>query len=368
MMNKILALHEQTQKLWLRYERHAMVLGFIAGFVADNLTLRRVDLWIENIFFAGYIIIAGMCVVLFNGYENGGLHGRFGIRFYRFLPIIMQFAFGALFSGFFVFYSRSASLGASWPFLLLLLTLLLSNEVLKKRYAKIVFQLSIFFVTAFSYAIFIMPVIIKRMNVYTFLLSGFAAILLVGLVSLGLRKVARGSYLESRRNAILAIAAIYLIFNLLYFTNIIPPIPLSLKDIGVFHSVNRLATGDYQVSYEPVKWYEFQKKSRPVFHRRANEPIYVFSSVFAPTKLNVPILHRWSHYDETRKQWVEEGRIRFTISGGRDGGYRGYSVKTALTPGLERAEVITKRGQLIGRITFIIEDAIYDPVLTDAIR
>jgi hypothetical protein len=47
-----------------------------------------------------------------------------------------------------------------------------------------------------------------------------------------------------------------------------------------------------------------------------------------------------------------KGARAFEIHGGREGGYRGFSMKRAVVPGLWRVEVETQEGRIIGRIDF----------------
>jgi hypothetical protein len=54
-------------------------------------------------------------------------------------------------------------------------------------------------------------------------------------------------------------------------------------------------------------------------------------------------------------KWVSVTRITFPIRGGRDGGYRGFSVKENLFEGRWRVDVKTERNQIIGRMKFNIE-------------
>ena len=76
------------------------------------------------------------------------------------------------------------------------------------------------------------------------------------------------------------------------------------------------------------------------------------SAVFAPAKLTESIFHEWAYFDETRRRWTPTDRLPFTVIGGRDLGYRGYSLKKNIFPGTWRVDVTTSRGQLIGRIIF----------------
>ncbi|MEK7079713.1 MAG: DUF2914 domain-containing protein, partial [Patescibacteria group bacterium] len=74
-------------------------------------------------------------------------------------------------------------------------------------------------------------------------------------------------------------------------------------------------------------------------------------------------VHHWEHYNEVTKHWVDEGHITFAISGGRDGGYRGYSEKDNLASGKWRVTVETLEGQVIGRISFHVESVLTPPPL-----
>lgn len=355
-MQAIRRFGKNIRETWKRYERHATTVAFLAGFIIDSLTLRRIDLWLENAVFLFYLTVAGFGIIFYNAYDGGRLQGGRGSRVLPFLPIAIQFSFGALLSGFFVFYSRSASLVRSWPFLLLLILLLVGNERFRRWHGRLLFQLSIFFFIVFSYAIFVVPVIVKSMGAHTFVASSVIGLFLTWLVARGLRRASPQRYRESRQEIVGSVSIIAAAFYLLYFLNIIPPIPLALKDIGVYHSVVRRADGDYQVTYEPVRWYELKKRFTPVFHYTSGEPAYVLSAVFAPTRLNVPVLHQWLYYDDEAQAWVPSTQVRFVVEGSRDGGYRGYSSKTALHAGKWRVDVLTERGQLIGRMGFKVEE------------
>jgi len=87
-------------------------------------------------------------------------------------------------------------------------------------------------------------------------------------------------------------------------------------------------------------------------HIKKGEPVYVYSAVFAPTDLNTKIFHSWEYYDKVLDRWVKTDKIGFAIFGGRDGGYRGYSLKTSLVEGRWRVRVATERDQTLGRIEF----------------
>ena len=117
------------------------------------------------------------------------------------------------------------------------------------------------------------------------------------------------------------------------------------------------------MEYEPKKWYDIQEKWRPTFHRFENEPVYIFSSVFAPTRINTDIFHQWYYFDTSQNKWITSTRVGFPIIGGTDGGYRGYSLKKNVRPGTWRVEVVNTHNQILGRLTFTIEDVSSPPML-----
>lgn len=358
MINKAKELVEFIKK----YERLLSPGALLLGFIVDNLTLQRIDLPFENILLATHLVIVGACIILINSRERSffariGLGGYTGV-----LRLIMQFSLGALFSGFFVFYTRSGTLVSSWIFFIILLTLLVSNEFLREKYDKIIYQMSLYYIAIFSYSIFLVPILIKRIGVIPFLLSGLFSLIVITLILLLIYKIIPRLIHHHQRSLVASILGIFATFNLLYFTNIIPPIPLSLSERGIYHSVNRTSDG-YVITYEkPFLFFVDWKRNVKI---RVGDPVYAYSAVFAPTDINTVIYHDWAFYNEERREWVDAGRIEIPVSGGRDGGFRGYSIKNNVQEGTWRVDVVTERNQLLGRMKFDIETVINKPELEE---
>ncbi len=337
-----------------KYESHLSSFFLVAGFIFDYLTLNRVDFIWDNIFIILYLVIAGAGIVIINLYEEGKLRNGFVENIYEFVPFLIQFSFGGLFSAFVVFYSKSASFLSSGAFVLILAILLVGNEFFKDRYQKLVFQVAIYFVSLFSFSIFFLPVLVKEMGALVFLGSGAISLILIGLFIWTLSRLSPLRYKEGRSFLILTILGLFVFINILYFTNIIPPIPLSLKSGDVYHFVEKKDNGNYLAMGEgQIRWYE--KFKRKIIHLGPLEPAYVFSSVFAPTDLNTKIIHDWQYLDSATGKWISASKIDFNIVGGRNNGYRGFSKKENLFPGKWRVDIKTERGQVIGRVRFNIE-------------
>lgn len=347
-------LPKSVQELADWYMRYISPLSLVVGFIADNLYLtRRVDLLLTNALLFFYLCVAAFGILVINLIQTGRLRHPLYLKALPLLPVVAQFAFGGLFSGYLSLYSRSAAISLSWVFVVALVVFLIGNERFAHFYARFSVQMSIYFTVVFSFFIFFLPVIFHRIGTLMFLLSGASALVVVSAFFAGLLKLMPEMSIYRTRVA-RTIAVIYIAFNILYFTGAIPPLPLALKDAGIYHSVTR-TNGNYELAGEPVPWYDVFARYNTVYHARAGESAYAYSAVFAPSGLSVVILHEWQRYDDTLNQWLTTDTVAFPVSGGRDGGYRGYSIKSVITPGKWRVNVVTQYGALIGRIAFTVE-------------
>ncbi len=347
--------------IWRKIKRHGSASAFIAGFIWDNFMLTQIDHLFANVMLGSYLVVSAVSILVMNAPAISGAaaagRGKFSEKFAKWLPIILQFCFGSLFSAYIIFYTRSASLSTDWPFLLFLVSLVVSNELLRKRYLSITLPVSILFTVLFSYSIFSLPVLVGSMGTSIFILSGLASLFVIYLFAKLLSRVAKERFKASHPSLVASVGIIYLLFNVAYFTNVIPPVPLALKEIGVYHSITRSAGETYTLTFEPGWWYPLTSKTSGVFHRKSNDPVYVWSAIFAPGKLIVPVFHRWQYFDDIDKKWVATDLVQFPIKGGRDEGFRGYSKKSGVFPARWRVDVETARKDLIGRVEFTVEDA-----------
>jgi hypothetical protein len=351
-------LPKSVQELVHWYERYISPLSLIAGFVADNLFLtRRVDLLQTNALLFSYLLISACGIVLINLIESGRMRATWVLKGAPLVPVVVQFAFGGLFSGYLSLYSRSAAFAGSWIFVLIIAGLLIGNERFTRLYVRFSFQIALYFTVLFSFLIFFLPVIFRKIGPMMFLLSDVVSLLVVTLFLMLLQWLVPEIVKRERTTVARAIAIIFVLFNVFYFGNVIPPLPLSLKDAGIYHSVVREVGVGYVLSGEPVPWYESFLRYNTTYHAAPGEAIYAYSAIFAPSGLSVVVLHQWQHYDEGTKQWVTTETIRYPIQGGRDGGYLGYSIAENVAPGKWRVNVVTQYGQLIGRISFTVVPA-----------
>lgn len=325
-------------------------ITFFTGFLLDTLTLPRIDVSIVHILIFTYLSIAGLSVFLTQFFIARPMRSS---RLVSALPYIIQFTFGALLSALFLYYFRSASFAGSWFFLLVLGGISIGNEFLRTRYRLLEFQLSVFFVILFAFMIFYVPILFKHIGVDTFIIAGGVSLAVVLLLIFFLLRVIpsheRG---RVRKKLAFGIGMSYVLFNTLYFTHIIPPIPLVLKQADVYHFVSRDEHGQYIGLEEERGWYERYFSYIPTYRLNTYDAIYFFSAVFAPTALQTPIVHEWQYLDPESDSLVTRAEIRFPIVGGREEGYRAYSMKNNVSPGRWRVLVKTEDGAVLGRKNF----------------
>jgi hypothetical protein len=339
----------EVRNALLPFRHHFLTIAFLLGFILDNITLGRVDRLFDNIVLLGYLLIATIALQLLYAGSAGRLGEWLSDHVGRYAPYLVQFSFGGLMSGLLVFYSRSGSWLASWPFLLLMFAIILGNECITKRASRLVFNLSVFFLALFSYIALIMPVVLGRMGDSVFLMSGACAVFVFAVFVKVLYFVVPNFMALNTRTIIITTCALYAFMNALYFTNMIPPIPLAIKEVGIYHKVEKREAEGYVLSYEQGPWYALWKKSDSTFHLQPGDVLYCYASVFAPARFETAIRHRWEYYDQTSERWREYHTETFSIEGGRDSGYRGYSYITNVAGSHVRCSVETLRGQVIAR-------------------
>jgi len=358
---------EITRRWYGRFERPISSLSLILGFVFDAITLKRVDTLWEIFWVLAHLIIVGVFIILIHTKESEIGDEKNPSKRHFWYVNILQFFFGGLLSTYLVFYFRSSDIFTTWPFLLILVLAFIANESLKRHYIRFSFQISLFFLSIYSFAIFLVPVVLHKIGMWVFLLSGLISLIIIILFISILLYLIKSEFRENKKIISLFIAGLFGIINFLYFTNLIPPIPLSLKNSGIYHSIQRNGDGNYNVTYEDYGWKTYFKLYQD-FNKTPEDPIYVFSAVFSPTGLNLNIIHEWQYYNTVQNKWITDSTVVLPVVGGRDGGFRTYSKKSNLQYGKWRVNVMTELGQVIGRIRFNILPVNAEPILVTGVK
>ena len=341
------------EKFLTKNKSRISITVFFSGFIFDIFTLTKIDAFLGNMILLGYLFLALFSIILMNWGDYKDIKNFIFYKFYQYSPFITQFSFGALFSGFVVYYTTSGTVVGSWPFLLILYLIFIANEKVKKHYEKFEFQISVFFVSFLSLSIYFLPILSKKVGDDIFIASGGIAVFLSFWIIKWIFKIL--PILKKKKNKIIInFFVVFFIFNIAYFFQVIPPVPLSIKKIEVAHMIERNNNGNYLITKEIRKWYNFYDLWNNTFYKKNDEKVYVFSSVFAPKNLETKIFHHWEFFDIEKKKWITVQKIEHKITGGRNGGYRTYSILSKVKNGEWRVSVKNNSGFLIGREKFLI--------------
>lgn len=347
---------------YFRNNKHRLAtVALIVGFIVDLITFRTIDFSLAQTILAIHLVIVGVSLLILYQPESEDSEDSLFSKVREWLPVLQQYSMGNLLSAFLVLYSASGSFSQSWPFFVLLALAVIGHETLKLRKYRLPFQTTLFFLNLLLFSVLATPIFLNDIGVITFLVSIAVAIFLFSLyIRIGrvtTRRAFKASGLAIRAGW-MGMAAFII---LLYFTNLIPPIPLSLKDVGAYYNVTRLSD-TYTVEREVQNVFErFFDFSGTALKLAPGESAYVFTAVFAPTEFSENVVHRWQFFDEETGEWDTRNTVRFPIVGGRDGGYRGFSLTENPQPGRWRVSVETAGGQVIGRTYLSVRRAIESP-------
>lgn len=333
-------------------KEHWLTIAFVLGFCTDLILLNKIDDLFDNLILLFYTVLSTLSFLIFYLAVAEKFPANISLFLKKYSPVLMQYAFGGLLSGMLIFYGRSGDWLASAPFLLLIVSVILGNEFVQKNSNRLIYHITLYFIGVYAYIVLVVPVILGRMGDLVFILSGLIALAIVSTVVQLLYKIVPNFMRVNTRSVIVTIGFIYIGFNTLYFTSIIPPIPLSLAKLEVVHDVSRTSTGAYRVVSESQPWYREWLPWNPVIHP-SQSYIACYASVYAPTRLSTDIYHRWEFKNEQGK-WVERFRLGYAVSHSASAGYRGYTQISSFSEGEWRCSVETERGQVLGRETFII--------------
>lgn len=338
-----------------KHQKYAPVLFFIGGFIWDSLTLGRIDRLYDRVVLCTYLFSLSVCLYMYNVADDGKWRGTFFEKYEEYLPLAIQFFLGGLSSAFVIYFSRSVTFSKTFLFFVILVFLLFGNELLKHRISNKYLQFSLFFFVNFTFCTFFIPVLIKQMSTFIFIISGLVALGTTLALIIFIYSVSPSTRREIHEGKTLGLViGMYIIINLFYHFNLIPPVPLALDTGMVAHNVKKI-NGDYQVTYQEEVWYKFWRENSLKYIYEPGTKVFVFTSIFAPTDLKKKVAHRWKWWNPEREEWEIADEIGYEITGGRDRGYRGFTYKNNIREGLWEVDVVTKEGQVLGIIDFEIE-------------
>lgn len=342
----------ERAKAYYREHEAACTAGlFVTGFLFDTLVVGRIDKLHNILHQASYLALCAW----FTGLELRERHGGFAPperlkTAWRYHAGATHFMLGTLLNIYTLFYFKSASMGASFLFLLILAALLAINELKPFEASGTLLRTSLFSLCLVSYFTYLIPTLMGRIGALPFLGSLAAASACVAALSWRLEKRLPEHKHEVRKHVVYPFAAVAALFAVLYFAKAIPPVPLSLTEIGVYHEVRREGDRFALVSTRP-RW-KFWQRGDQDFQARPGDSIYCWVSVFSPTNFRERLEVHWRFREADG--WGEPEAIPLPITGGRDDGWRGFTVKARHKPGRWRVQIVTSDGRELGRVDITV--------------
>lgn len=350
----MISTYKKTKLFFKKYERILIPSMLLIGFLADFITFKTIKIQTAFTILGVYLVVVGVLIVFINIHDTNKNKVEITIFKYARLiaPLIVQLMFGALLSASLIFYWFSGTFSVSWPLMVIILIIMASNDLLRHYYLHPVVQIGVYYFVIFSIFSVILPFAFNSISAWLFIMSGVLSLVLIFIYMRVFFKLLP-DLKEFSTRAVSAILTIFIFMNALYFLNVIPPIPLSLRDAGAYHDIQR-DNGGYILLEEDRSWIQKLIPGQTL-HIQPGENIFVFTSIFAPAELDTTIVHNWQYFDKDERKWVSTDKLSFLIMGGREDGYRGFSRKSIMQSGSWRVSVETKRGQVLGRVKFKVK-------------
>ncbi len=346
---------ERLKTFYNEHEAACTAAFFVAGFLFDVLAVGRIDRLHNIIHQATYLSLCAF----FTGLELRESCGKFSPAgrlktAWRYHVGATHFMLGTLLNIYTLFYFKSASLGTSLVFLLVLVSLLAVNELKPFKNYGTLLRMTLFSLCLVSYFTYLVPTLMGHIGLVPFMGSIAGASACAAALAWWLYSRMPEQEQAVRKNVVYPFAAVAALFTALYLAKVIPPVPLSLSEIGVYHNVTREGSSFLLSSTRPA--WKFWQRGDQAFLARPGDVIYCWVVVFSPTNFAERLEVRWQFH--TQDGWGEPDTIPLPIIGGRDGGWRGFTFKSNYKPGPWRVEIVTSDGRELGRIDLtVIADA-----------
>jgi len=340
---------------------------FLAGFVFDVFTLSETDdilgilQQVLYLALAGFILVYEMRLMI----EKRECSPRWN-KYWAYAPMLFHFMLGGLLSVYSLFFLKSSSFFSSLVFVLFLAAIMVANEIKSLQKRQGIVRVALYVICVLSFFSILCPVILGFVGLFPTLLALLMTVVVVyGVYRLLLKPTEGEEFLELKRflkkNLLVPSGTILSLFLLFYSMGWIPPVPLSVQFMGVYHNVEKV-DGKYVLSYQ-TPWWQVWKNGDQDFRAQPGDKIYFFASVFSPASFSDSVILHW-YYKDPRAGWMSTDRIPMQVSGGRAGGYRGFSVKQNYSAGEWRVSVETTDGREMGRLYLIVENEEPDPYRT----
>ena len=317
-------------------------LFLLGGAVWDYYTL-QLDRLLDNVLLFAYLVGFAGVTVLDVRLDLGLPVPAFASRYRRWLQLAGQFALGGLLSAYFVHYLRGAPVQRELVWLLLLAAIAVLNEVADHTARLPWLRVPLLAFVGFNYLLAVLPLATGTLVGPILPLIGASWLVMGTMWAASWRAKVGQPVLQ-------ALVAGFGALGLqvwMVAADLVPPLPLTLMSAEVTSAAAEeelYAMDSVSELLAPVGLMTPQLAWQPGEVVRVRTPIYL------PASMATTVVHRWSRWGEG--EWVTTDRIALDIRGGREEGFRTYSLKRRTEPGSWRVFVETPDGRELGRVTF----------------
>ncbi|HVO30038.1 MAG TPA: DUF2914 domain-containing protein [bacterium] len=355
---------ERVRAFRERHKRLESVAFFAGGFCFDLLLLERIDSVPMLIHQGSYLLLLSILLVVDHHFAVvGEPHGRWG-KVLHLRTELIHFLFGTLLNAFLVFYFKASSGIWAAVFLAGLCALLLANEMERFRKIGPVMRIALWSFAVVSWFGYLLPVVFGFLSLWLFLAAtAIAAAATVTAWRISARWTKDPAWTFTR--ACLPGLSLQALLLGLYLLHVVPPVPLSLKRIGVYHGAMRDPDlGVIHLLSRPSPWPALLRPhGETTFLARPGDRLSVFVRVFAPRHFKDGVRVRWAWRD-ARGKWLETDAMPLTLTGGEEQGWSAVAWKDHWEPGRWRVRVETDDGREVGHLSFRVvptdDDAVFD--------
>jgi hypothetical protein len=381
------------------FERHELqfsIAFFLGGFLFDVLTLSEIDDPLTIVQQMAYLVVVGG--IIYVDFVRESVPGAFQFpkaleRWWGFRDFLQHFLLGSLFSIYSLFFLKSASLFSSVLFVFFLLVVMVANELKFVQQRGLNTRIALWAICLFCFYSLLFPILLTFVGWIPFLLAFTLTIASIVLIYRGLLRHVPEP--ELKRRLLLPGFGTAGIFLALYLMGLIPPVPLAVVKMGVYHSIEKVKKGyvlteqrslwnfytpdsylqkeivpelpvsvapdgnsylpvnDRYVLFHEKPWWKFWRTGDQDFRALQGDKIHFFVAIFSPGRFADTVFVRWQYFD-SKRGWQGSDRLPLQVTGGRKEGFRGVATKQnfAFGTGEWRVSVETSDGREIGRLYF----------------
>lgn len=348
-----------------RHPRLETISFFMGGFCFDLLLLERIDSVPMLLHQGSYLVLLSILIAVDHHYAIAGAPTGVWGKILHWRTELIHFLFGTLLNAFLVFYFKASSGIWAAVFLAGLCALLLANEMERFRKLGPIMRVALWSFAVASWFGYMLPVVFGFLSPWLFLLSVMIACgATVGIWKLSLRFTHDPQWTFGR--ACVPGLSIQAVLLLLYFLHVVPPVPLSLKRIGVYHGAMRDGREIHLLARHSRLPDWLRPHGETTFLAQPGDRLSLFVRVFAPRHFRDGIRVRWSWRDP-HGNWHDTDAMPLTLVGGEAEGWCAVAWKDHWQPGRWRVRIVTDDDREVGRLDFHVVETTEDAPLDEEV-